>query len=306
MSYRDVVIGSARAHLTNPDARGQSIAWFNSMVVAEKNNYGYSNGPVGEDAKWCAIFVSWCAAQAGILNNIVPFECSTQDMYAKYQNTGRSYTDRSQATYGDVVFLNSGGNAGNGINHVAYVVSMREDCVVTIEGNNTLGGTDPNGVVETKWSHSAVVGYGKNIIDFSFYKGHFDQLTNTTIAGWAWNGYDDTAVNVHIYIWKDGVFKANVPVLANKYRADLQAAGIGNGNHSFTYNINLYYVYGAGSYVVRVYMITNGINPQVSNSPLSVYVSNANAAQAVFLEEESGKCIFMDEVEKYIESEEKK
>lgn len=36
MSYRDVVIGSARAHLTNPDARGQSIAWFNSMVVAEK------------------------------------------------------------------------------------------------------------------------------------------------------------------------------------------------------------------------------------------------------------------------------
>ena len=50
MSYRDVVIGSARAHLTNPDARGQSIAWFNSMVATEKNNYGYSNGSVGEDA----------------------------------------------------------------------------------------------------------------------------------------------------------------------------------------------------------------------------------------------------------------
>lgn len=227
-------------------------------------------------------------------------------MYAKYQNTGRSYTDRSQATYGDVVFLNSGGNAANGITHVAYVVSMREDCVVTIEGNNTLGGTDPNGVVETKWSHSAVVGYGKNIIDFNFYKGHFDQLTNTTIAGWAWNGYDDTAVTVHIHIWKDGVLKANVPVSANKYRADLQTAGFGNGYHSFTYNTNLYYIYGAGSYVIQVYMITNGTNPQVSNSPLSVYVSNANAAQAVFLQEESGKCLSMDEVEKCVESEEKK
>lgn len=213
-----------------------------------------------------------------------------------YTSTGRGYTNPAEASHGDVVFVNSNGVKSNGINHVAFVVSVNNGYVYTVEGNNTLQGKDPNGVVETSWSLSNhVIAFGRNIVDYRYYRGHFDQFTNTLIAGWAWNGYNDDAVTVHVYIKKNGVTQIVVPLVANKYRGDLAAAGIGNGSHSFAYNTNLYQIYGAGSYTVEVYAITNcgNYNPMIENSPLNAYISQNNLNSLRYVKEDAGKFLIL-------------
>src|SRR6266568_2042221 len=63
------------------------------------------------------------------------------------------------------------------------------------------------------------------------YNGYVDQVTCTTISGWAWNPQQpDTPINVDVY--SDGAFLTSVP--ANQFRQDLRNAGIGNGVHGFS------------------------------------------------------------------------
>lgn len=61
------------------------------------------------------------------------------------------------------------------------------------------------------------------------YQGYLDSHTCSTIAGWAWNGTDDTAINVDLY---DGT-TLMLTVPANQFRGDLLSAGKGNGVHAF-------------------------------------------------------------------------
>src|SRR5208283_2629147 len=80
------------------------------------------------------------------------------------------------------------------------------------------------------------------------YKGYLNGASCTGIYGWAWDANNPTStVSVDIY---DGSTKLTT-VAANVYGADLAAAGIGNGNHAFSYvpnftdgkthTINIYY-----------------------------------------------------------------
>lgn len=61
------------------------------------------------------------------------------------------------------------------------------------------------------------------------YNGYFDTASCGTIGGWAWDGTNDR-INVDIY--DSGVYVTTTP--ANLYRADLLAAGIGDGVHAFS------------------------------------------------------------------------
>src|SRR5208283_4788750 len=64
------------------------------------------------------------------------------------------------------------------------------------------------------------------------YQGYFDEASCTLISGWAWNANSPgSEINVDIY---DGSFMI-ATVLASNYRADLLAAGIGNGYHGYSY-----------------------------------------------------------------------
>jgi hypothetical protein len=65
------------------------------------------------------------------------------------------------------------------------------------------------------------------------YNGYFDIGDCSALQGWAWDANQpNTAINVDLY--DDSTLIETVA--ANLYRADLQAAGIGNGYHSFVYN----------------------------------------------------------------------
>lgn len=100
-----------------------------------------NNGKSGEYA-WCAVFVSWCAKEAGISENIIPKHCNTTDMKNMLINNGgilhlkgTSYTP----VKGDIIFF--GFNASR---HVGIVDYTSGNTVYYIDGNNIQ--TTPHGV----------------------------------------------------------------------------------------------------------------------------------------------------------------
>ena len=100
--------------------------------------YGMNNQP------WCAIFVSWCAAQIGVLgaNNqsgIIPRTAWVPDYQTYYSGKGLyrpkgSYTPRP----GDIILYGSN-------SHVGLVEQVSNGKVITIEGNTSANGNSSNG-----------------------------------------------------------------------------------------------------------------------------------------------------------------
>lgn len=127
--------------------REQIIAIAKGQVgykeYANNNNifgvwYGMNNQP------WCAMFVSWCAAQIGVLgaNNqsgIIPRTAWVPDYLTYYSSKGLykakgSYTPKC----GDIIIYGSN-------SHVGLVESCANGKVITIEGNTSANGNSSNG-----------------------------------------------------------------------------------------------------------------------------------------------------------------
>lgn len=126
----------------------------------EKNNnltkfgawYGMDGSP------WCAMFVSWCAAQAGIPTSVVPKLSYVPNMVDFFKRRGlykpRGYLPKK----GDIVFFGSS-------SHVGLVESATKDAIVTIEGNTAGEGNVSNGDGVCRRTRSLgngswVMGYG--------------------------------------------------------------------------------------------------------------------------------------------------
>ena len=95
--------------------------------------YGYNGEP------WCAMFVSWCASQAGILrtsanpSGLVPKYDAVSAGMNDYIARGKfGYKESYTPKYGDIMFLKSAGAS-----HTAIVVGYEKatNKVYTIEGN---------------------------------------------------------------------------------------------------------------------------------------------------------------------------
>lgn len=111
--------------------------------IQEYSKYGAWYGiPRGY---WCAMFVSWCADQAGIPSSVIPpFASCTAEMN-KYQAMGRwqngphwggSYTPK----LGDLVFYNWHGT--NLASHVGIVLYCEDGWLYTVEGNTLANRLD--------------------------------------------------------------------------------------------------------------------------------------------------------------------
>lgn len=85
---------------------------------------------------WCAMFVSWCANQAGISTNAIPkfASCATGREWFQSKNLWKNKGEYIPQQ-GDLVFLND-------CSHVGIVEKFDDDIVYTIEGN----AADENGV----------------------------------------------------------------------------------------------------------------------------------------------------------------
>src|SRR5947209_10094929 len=112
--------------------------------------YGLNNQP------WCAMFVSWCAAQVSALD-IIPKHAWTPAGAQWFQQQGR-WGGAPQS--GAIVYFDFPGGF-NGVEHVGIVETVEGDgSVVTIEGNTNNNGSGNGDGVYRMRRRSSIVGYG--------------------------------------------------------------------------------------------------------------------------------------------------
>ena len=125
---------------------GDGISRF-VMVAQHELSWGFAEDnannitPYGQwygmqDA-WCAMFVSYCAYQAGILGSVVPMFAYCPYGVDWYRNQGRFYSRDGGYTprMGDTIFYFNA--ATNEISHTGIVVGVSDTSVTTIEGNSS-------------------------------------------------------------------------------------------------------------------------------------------------------------------------
>ncbi len=84
---------------------------------------------------WCAMFVSWCANEAGFIQSgIIPKYAACSDGVAFFQGKGSFHREGSGYTPqpGDIIFFGSGGSS-----HTGIVEKADANNVYTIEGNTS-------------------------------------------------------------------------------------------------------------------------------------------------------------------------
>ncbi len=100
--------------------------------------------------------------------------------------------------------------------------------------------------------------------------GYLDSANCEFAGGWAKDPNSSDPISVHLWFDNDSNWVRGTT--ANLYRADLAAAGIGNGYHAFEYYYDedlLQMLCDGGSHQVRAYGIT-GNNPELGLSPKTI------------------------------------
>lgn len=105
--------------------------------VGKDNYIEYSSAYFGFNGQWCAMFVSWCARQAGIpkymLNNAARAAADGAGGSTQYYfHIATRKPDAYAPIPGDLVFFST---TGYGSSHVGIVAAVTEDAIWTVEGN---------------------------------------------------------------------------------------------------------------------------------------------------------------------------
>ncbi len=115
-----------------------------------KYNYWYYNGN-DTSAAWCAIFISWCADQAGIPTSIIAKNARASGYTTSNMNSNPfrvpavSFSNRIPAV-GDIAFIDNSGD--NNSDHVGIVIGVDGNYIYTAEGNYS------NKVANNKYARS--------------------------------------------------------------------------------------------------------------------------------------------------------
>ena len=134
----NTILTIARGYLGCKESNGshrQIIDLYNSHKPLSR---GYK---VKYSDSWCATFVSACAIKANY-TDIIPLECSCNQMIKKFQNMGRWTEDDGHVPHlGDVIFYDwqdsgKGDNKGSS-DHVGIVEKVANGKITVIEGNKS-------------------------------------------------------------------------------------------------------------------------------------------------------------------------
>ena len=112
--------------------------------------YGFSS-----HVDWCAVFVSWCAEQAGLLDDgSMPKFAVCDDGIRWFIENGRWFNRSIEPQPGMVIFFDWNGDGRS--DHVGIVEKCEDGLIYTIEGNS-------NDVCMEKWyaeGDKVIMGYG--------------------------------------------------------------------------------------------------------------------------------------------------
>lgn len=95
----------------------------------------------GLQDEWCAMFVAWCANQAGISTDIIPKMAHVPSIVVSYQNIGRYYYSYSQGgttepQVGDLyIHSDIEEDYYPSPDHIGIIVAVDSNNIYTVEGN---------------------------------------------------------------------------------------------------------------------------------------------------------------------------
>ena len=96
------------------------------------NTWYYGHAVSGANYPWCAVFISWCANQAGISTNIIPKTASVSNLQTFFINQGLYKNKGYNPNPGDIMIQKS-----NGASHTGIVIESNGATFSTIEGNTS-------------------------------------------------------------------------------------------------------------------------------------------------------------------------
>ena len=101
---------------------------------------------------WCAMYVSWCANQAGVPTSIIPKYASVQIGMDWYKNKNLfQYKENYTPKAGDIMFMKS-----NGASHTGIVLYCDGKTLYTVEGNTS----DKCALRKYDVNNAKITGYG--------------------------------------------------------------------------------------------------------------------------------------------------
>ncbi len=135
---------------------GNNANQLDGMTENGSGNYTEYGRWYGLQDMWCAMFVSWCADQAGVSTSVIPKTASTVTALNYFIKQGVAHTRASIAAgeytpkAGDIIFFKSSRNTAI-TNHIGVVTSFSGTTINTIEGNTSSATISTNGgCVRTK------------------------------------------------------------------------------------------------------------------------------------------------------------
>lgn len=155
-SYRINVTGSGVEKLIK--AANHELSW--GFAEDNANNitpYGQWYGMNG--SAWCAMFVSYCAYQAGVLDTLVPKYAWSPSGMTWYKNKRRYHKRNSSyiPKKGDIIFFYN--DELGRVAHTGIVVDGDANYITTIEGNTTIDAVEKRTYSR---NHTSIDGYGDN------------------------------------------------------------------------------------------------------------------------------------------------
>ena len=101
------------------------------------------------------------------------------------------------------------------------------------------------------------------------YQGSLDTINCQSLGGWAWDGsVPNSPISVDIYEGVQRGYHKIGTVRANVFRQDLLNAGIGNGQHGFTFNLPATLIFDGLPHTLTIKY--GGLEQQLNFSPQTI------------------------------------
>ena len=184
----------------------------NGTNSVKYNDWYYGRHVSGGSYPWCAVFVSWCANQAGVSTAVIPKTASVSTLYDffrrnnLFQPKGNGYRPKA----GDILIQKSGGAS-----HTGIVYSSDNNRFYTIEGNTS------DGVYKRSYAYndSKLTGFGTPNYDGSAMTGQTPSLPGDDYDNTGGGSYAGGSLGVGQYDYTNYTVKEGdtLQSIADKY-----------------------------------------------------------------------------------------
>ncbi len=99
---------------------------------SSSGNYTEYGKWFGQQGSWCAIFVSWCASQAGVPSSVIQKNAIAGGTSCNFGEKKYSFGLRTPQP-GDIVYVQN--DSDSAADHVGLVTSVDDNYIYTVEGN---------------------------------------------------------------------------------------------------------------------------------------------------------------------------